>query len=186
MRGRPAKPSVIRQIEGERRHIRKDRRKADLQVSGMPMPNCDLLPVEKQLFEKICDAMPEGLLGRIDSHLVERYVSFCVLFNEVREQARIKSPGSASKYRHTVHSPRGEHVNPALTLMLNLSKEIRQLSSELGASPSSRAKLGKGLDKEVDVLDMLLDVDAAEWEVRATTKKEPELKPVPQTHTKAS
>ena len=88
MKGRKRVPSALRAIEGDRRHIRNDQKRPDLKAPGMPQAETSLLPGEKAIFDDLIAAMPEGLCGRIDGALLERFASLQHIFNQVREQAR--------------------------------------------------------------------------------------------------
>ena len=176
MRGRKPTSSVIRQIEGDRRKQAKDQRQPDLKAFGLPAVQSDLVAEEREAFERARDSLPDGLLVRADSDLLERYATLAHIFVEVRREARLPSPKGRTKYRHTVVSNRGESTNARMNLLMALSRELRLLGAEFGLSPVSRVRLATtDLGREVDPLELLLqdqDPDSG-FQVRVSQPTQP-------------
>lgn len=146
---RPPKPMQVKIAEGNRSKVALAKLIPDPQGKGTPHMPPDLTPVEEEMFMDVITSVPDGLLSAADDGVLERYVSAWSRFREARLQV--------AKVGLLVRSPVGPVRNPLLVVMHNAAREMAAAGSELGLSPTARARLTTGGKTGPDPMDWLID-----------------------------
>jgi P27 family predicted phage terminase small subunit len=147
--GRKPKLSVVKNAEGNRSHATKDKTGDKIAGIGKLVVPSHLSEVERDLWSFVVRSLPDGLLCRADTAILERFV---IAWSRYREcQKQIEDDGLMIK------TPQGAIRHPLLPVVNNLSREMTSIGSELGLSPVAREKLSAARLDADDPMGWLLD-----------------------------
>lgn len=132
-RGRKPTPNHLKLITGNPGKRKMPHR--ELSQSRRLHPTKDLRPEEKKIWARTIKHAPHGLLQPIDAELLTLYVVAMAFFNLASKNLDESPP--------MLKSPKGyPFANPWFGIMNQQGKRVHSLASELGFSPTSRARLG--------------------------------------------
>lgn len=147
----PAKPSVIKALEGNRGKFGRGQIKTDPRGIGRPQVPGYLKQVEKELFRACLAALPVTLLTRADSAILERFAVAWARFRLAHDEVW--------RVGHMVQSPYGPIINPYVAIQERAAKEMHRAGGELGLSPVARARLATVATADDDPMALLLGDD---------------------------
>jgi P27 family predicted phage terminase small subunit len=152
MKGRKPKPSVIKQMEGNRSKIARADMAHDLDAPGKPRLPDHLTAAERQIWLDVVAALPPSLLRLADESILER---FAVSYARWRDIQRI-----IVKSGLLVQSPQGPIRNPLLVVQKEAARDMHLAGEVMGLSPVARARLAsKDNDGDEDPMALLLGMD---------------------------
>lgn len=149
--GRPAKPSTVKALEGNRSKFGRAAIKTDPRGVGRPQVPAYLKQTEKELFRACLAALPVTILSRADTAILERFAVSWARFRLAHDEVW--------RVGHMVQSPQGPIINPYIGMMERAAKEMHRAGAELGMSPVARARLATVATVDDDPMSLLLGDD---------------------------
>jgi P27 family predicted phage terminase small subunit len=147
MTGRPPKPTAVKIAEGNPGHRPLNTREPKPEVGAPPRPK-DLSKVARKEWDRIVRLLkPTGVLARTDLAVLEMYCESYADFKDALKWVRKLGPLVKAKNGTIQH-------NPAIGICNTAKKITGRFASELGLTPSSRARLivpGQGDDDDDDL-----------------------------------
>lgn len=146
VRGRKPTPVALKLVEGnpgKRKLPAAPSKPAAKRGPGRPkdavtMPK-GLSAKEKATWRSLVSNAPPGVLTRADENLILQYVRAKRIYDEA-DQAIQEAPSLFRKWGQ------GLRAHPAIKVMNDQSDRMTRILSELGFSPTARARLGIGID----------------------------------------
>src|SRR5215207_1274341 len=155
--GRPRKPAVVREREGNRSRTPIPR---EPQGHGKPAPPAYLSPEQRACFVAVVKMAPAGLLCLADQVVCERMaVSWCTF----RECTRVLAKEGLVVRGHDERPAR----NPLLIVMRQAADELERAGAALGMSPIARTRLRAPEPQDDDPLAQLFRLNG--WDERDRT-----------------
>lgn len=150
-KGQKPKPSMIKELEGNRSKLGRAHLRPDARGIGVPRPPVYLTADQRALWADIVASLPVGLLSRADEQVLERMV---VAWSRYREcQIKITASGLL------IQSPQGPIRHPLLVTQARADREMHAAGEVLGLSPAARARLSASESPEDDPMALLLGED---------------------------
>lgn len=153
MTGRRPKPSLIKELEGNRSKVARSKLTRDVQGKGTPRLPSHLSPEEKQIWLDVIQAMPSGLLTMADESVLER---FAVAFARWRNcQRALVAQGLI-----LVKIGKPDRTNPLIQIQDRAERAMHVAGEALGLSPVARARLARvDSSGDEDPMALLLGLD---------------------------
>ncbi len=155
--GRPAKPSRLKLLEGDRSKVGRKRLQSTVNGRGAPTPPSWLTAEEMACWKHLVDAMPAGVFRRSDDPLLEQAAVAWAQWRELtRRLTRRDSEGNLLPTIYLVRGTTRDIINPLITLQHQTADLLMKLASQLGFSPTARGRIVDPGSVEPDPLDILL------------------------------
>ena len=141
------KSAAIRRLEGNRGH-----RPIEDELRGLGKPElpAHLTPLERERWQQIVSSLPDGLLSRADTQVLERMAISWSLFRETTEQIQ--------KGDLLIRGREGAKIrNPLLIIRKQAAEEMQVCATALGLSPQARTRLSAPATEQQDPLELLMN-----------------------------
>ncbi|MCA1444705.1 phage terminase small subunit P27 family [Ensifer sp. IC4062] len=143
--GRKPKPYAMKVAEG---NPGKQKLTRDLVAQGEPVMPVDFDDEQQALWREIVDSLPQQILARADTAVLEIAVTGWMQFR--------KASRMVAKTGLLVASPNGPVKNPLISVQLRSANLVLRAASELAMSPTSRARLTDPDAEPYDPIELLL------------------------------
>jgi P27 family predicted phage terminase small subunit len=147
MTGRPPKPTAVKIAEGNPGHRPLNKREPKPEVGAPPCPKDLIGPARKEWDRVVRLLKPTGVLARTDLAVLEMYCDSYATWKKTRAYIERLGPLVKTKQGNII-------PNPAIGIANTQKKLVLRFASELGLTPSSRARLttpGGGDDEDDDM-----------------------------------
>jgi P27 family predicted phage terminase small subunit len=147
-KGQKPKPSAVKKAEGDRSHVGMKRIVDDLKGIGKPVVPSHLGEVERAMWTFIVRSLPDGILSKADTSMIERFVVAWSNYRKCYEAIKLEGM--------LIRTKQGRIRHPLLVAQNAAAKEMHATSSELGLSPVARARLSTSVLPPDDPMGWLL------------------------------
>jgi P27 family predicted phage terminase small subunit len=160
-RGKRPKPAQIKELEGNREKLGRNRIKANPAGIGAPEPPKTLSAKALGLWHRVVSSLPVGLLTQADEGHLERYAVAWTEFQETcllirKEGMRVERFRMSQK---GVLVSVGLVLNPLIQAREMAAREMHRAGADLGLSPVSRARMTAADSVGSDPMELLLGAD---------------------------
>lgn len=144
--GRPRKPAVIRELEGNRSRTPIPK---EIKPGGTPVAPSRLTEAERERWDEVVATIPKPVLTAADVQVIERMSVAWAAYRDLTDRIRRSGP--------ILSGQRGvPMLNPLYRAWSKAAEEMDRAGMQLGLSPIARTKLTAPEEEDEEPLAQLL------------------------------